>query len=93
MKKDLFKYFLIFFTFNLTACTTVLLGGIMAGTAMYGTSNNWETSEKEHQKIMNCLDKALVKRGLHFKDDEEKYKNKAAMDLYYKCIKNPNKLW
>ncbi|ADY96290.1 hypothetical protein NMBH4476_1717 [Neisseria meningitidis H44/76] len=39
---------------------------------------------------MNCLDKALVKLNIYFENDEEKYKNKTVMDIYYQCIKNPN---
>ncbi|WP_118821725.1 hypothetical protein [Neisseria meningitidis] len=91
MKKKLSKYSLFLSSvFCLTACATTLLGTVVVGTALYGTSSNWTTTDKEHQKIMNCLDKALVKLNIYFENDEEKYKNKTVMDIYYQCIKNPN---
>ncbi|ADZ00167.1 TPA: hypothetical protein WI610_001802 [Neisseria meningitidis] len=91
MKKKLSKYSLFLSSvFCLTACATTLLGTVVVGTALYGTSSNWTTTDKEHQEIMNCLDKALVKLNIYFENDEEKYKNKTVMDIYYQCIKNPN---
>lgn len=91
MKKKLSKYLLFLsFVFCLTACTTALLSTVVVGTALYGSSGDWETTDKEHQEIMDCLDKALVKLNIHFENDEEKYKDKTVMDIYYKCIKNPD---
>ena len=90
-KKKHFKYFVFLsFLFCLTACTTAVLGTVVVGTALYGGSSDWNTTDKKHEKIMQCLDNALNKLNMHFDNDEEKYKNKTVMDIYYKCIENPN---